>query len=199
VRLDGQIRRICNLYVSSNKKDITILVPLQTAAINLKIAQIFTHSCEGCDTGHTMYHHLVIFSAIVASAYSATVGVGDARSAQILRLESDIDPEGNFHYAYDTENGISANEEGTYKQVGEAGAVVAQGGFSFQSPEGESVQVQYVADENGYQPVGSHLPTAPPIPPAIQRSLDFIAAHPPPTVSETRPQVYTRPQPFRRQ
>ncbi|CAH1961242.1 unnamed protein product [Acanthoscelides obtectus] len=154
-------------------------------------------------------YRLAIFSAIVASAYSAAVGVGgavsgghvvggDARAAQILRLESDIDPEGNFHYAYDTENGISANEEGTYKQLGETGAVVAQGGFSFQSPEGEQVQVQYVADENGYQPVGSHLPTAPPVPPAIQRSLDYIAAHPPAAVAETRPQVYTRPQPFRR-
>ncbi|CAH1961243.1 unnamed protein product [Acanthoscelides obtectus] len=55
-------------------------------------------------------YRLAIFSAIVASAYSAAVGVGgavsgghvvggDARAAQILRLESDIDPEGNFHYA----------------------------------------------------------------------------------------------------
>ncbi|EDW31616.1 GL10864 [Drosophila persimilis] len=33
------------------------------------------------------------------------------------------------------------------------------GSFSWISPEGEHVEIKYVADENGYQPVGAVLPT----------------------------------------
>lgn len=55
----------------------------------------------------------------------------------------------------------------------------AQGSFSYTAPEGEQISLQYVADENGFQPSGSHLPTPPPIPEAIQRALAYLATAPP--------------------
>lgn len=78
-------------------------------------------------------------------------------------------------------------------------AVVARGSYSYVSPEGETISVTYVADdEGGFQPVGSHLPTPPPIPgkiaiyfinkiklihnlftEAIQKALDYILSLPP--------------------
>lgn len=44
-------------------------------------------------------------------------------------------------------------------------AVVSRGSYSYVSPEGQTISVQYVADdEGGFQAVGDHLPTPPPIP-----------------------------------
>lgn len=60
-------------------------------------------------------------------------------------------------------------------------AIVAQGSFSYTDLEGNQISLTYTADdEGGFQPVGAHLPTPPPIPPAIQKALEWIAAHPEP-------------------
>lgn len=94
------------------------------------------------------------------------------KDAVITRQDSDpSDAEGNYNYVYETSNGIQAQEAGN--------ANGATGSFAYVSPEGEPVAISYTADENGYQPQGSHLPTPPPIPEAIVRALEYIAAHPP--------------------
>ncbi|EDV39952.1 uncharacterized protein Dana_GF10274 [Drosophila ananassae] len=94
------------------------------------------------------------------------------RDAVITREDSvSADPEGNYNYAFETSNGIQVQEAGN--------ANGNTGSFSYISPEGESIAVTYVADENGYQPQGAHLPTPPPIPEAILRALEYNAAHPP--------------------
>lgn len=72
--------------------------------------------------------------------------------------------DGGYQYAYETGNGISAEEQGTYG--------TAKGSFAFTSPEGEQVSLEYTADENGFHPRGSHLPTPPPIPEEIRRSVE---------------------------
>lgn len=50
------------------------------------------------------------------------------------------------------------------------------GSFSYTAPDGTEIKVSYTADENGFVPVGDHLPTPPPIPPEIQKSLEENAA-----------------------
>ncbi|XP_058057253.1 endocuticle structural glycoprotein SgAbd-2-like [Anopheles bellator] len=97
------------------------------------------------------------------------------QDAVVLRQDSEVNPEGSYQYAYETSNGITAQEQGTLKNVGEDVAKVAQGQYSYTDPDGNLVSLQYVADENGFQPTGDHLPTPPPIPEAIERALRLLA------------------------
>ncbi|KAJ8947813.1 hypothetical protein NQ314_008536 [Rhamnusium bicolor] len=96
---------------------------------------------------------------------------------------------------YDTENGISAQESGQQKAIGPDAGTAAQGSYQYTSPEGVPVQIQYIADENGFQPVGNVLPTPPPIPEAILKSLQYNAAHPEPEPSYAAQPTYS---PYRR-
>lgn len=86
----------------------------------------------------------------------------------------------SVRFRYETANGIQAQEQGVARAVGQEVSIAAQGSFAYTSPEGEQISLAYVADENGFQPQGAHLPTPPPIPAAIQRALEYIAAHPQP-------------------
>ncbi|XP_061396109.1 larval cuticle protein 2-like [Musca vetustissima] len=107
--------------------------------------------------------------------YSGSIGShhvsGDEVHADIKNFVSDVNDHG-FQYAYDTTNNIHAaatgDEHGDHR-----------GDFSWISPEGEHIAVQYVADENGYQPSSAWLPTPPPIPEAILKALEYIRTHPP--------------------
>jgi len=89
-------------------------------------------------------------------------------------------PDGSYNYNYETGNGIQAEEEGHLNNVGTDNKVVAvvRGSFSYTDSEGKIYKISYVADENGFQPEGTHLPTTPPTPPQIQKALQYIAEHP---------------------
>lgn len=41
---------------------------------------------------------------------------------------------------------------------GETPALVVRGTVSWVAPDGQTYTLNYVADENGYQPEGNHLP-----------------------------------------
>lgn len=81
-------------------------------------------------------------------------------------------------YSFETSNGISHQETGQPKQVDNETPVVSQGQDSYVAPDGQQVSITWLADENGFQVQGSHIPTPPPIPPEIQRALEWNAAHP---------------------
>ena|ERR550519_3108256 len=67
-----------------------------------------------------------------------------------------------------------ANDDGSSRQeVGAPDAI--RGSYSFVTPEGEQVSVQYHADETGFHATGSHVPQAPPMPAHVQRLLDHLA------------------------
>ncbi|XP_034656031.1 larval cuticle protein LCP-17-like [Drosophila subobscura] len=117
-----------------------------------------------------MFRYMLVASAVLACAYAAASYNTDA-TAYVVKNSADIQPEGQYQYQYETSNGIAAQESGL-------GGHQASGGYSYYSPEGQLVQISYLADENGFQPQGELLPTPPPIPAAILKSLEYIRTHP---------------------
>ncbi|XP_076256462.1 endocuticle structural glycoprotein SgAbd-8-like [Rhynchophorus ferrugineus] len=134
-----------------------------------------------------MKSFMIVSLALVAVVSAASVS---QTPIPILRQEQDISPDGSFSSAFETGNGISAQESGVLKNAGvkDAEASEVKGSFSYTADDGTPIQLSYVANEDGFQPQGAHLPVAPvdtntppsppPIPAAIQRALDWIAAHP---------------------
>lgn len=88
------------------------------------------------------------------------------QSAETLRSDNQNDGE-TFSYSFETSNGISAEESGVATN-----GVQAQGAFAYSDDDGQQFRVQYTADENGYHPQGDHLPTSPPIPDEILKSIE---------------------------
>ncbi|KAJ8937480.1 hypothetical protein NQ314_011870 [Rhamnusium bicolor] len=91
----------------------------------------------------------------------------------ILRFNNDNNGDGSYRFDYETANHIAAQESGHLKT---SDASEVQGFYSYLAPNGQTISVSYVADENGFRPAGDHLPTPPPIPAAILKSLEINAA-----------------------
>ncbi|XP_028129648.1 endocuticle structural glycoprotein SgAbd-2-like [Diabrotica virgifera virgifera] len=138
---------------------------------------------------------IIAFSALVAVAFAASLEHAAPRQhIPIIRQENEVSIDGNYRSSFETGNGIVVQEQGTLKNAGGQEPVAeVSGSAEYQSPEGVPVVLRYVANEFGFQPEGSHLPTPPtdtntppPIPEAILRSLEWNAAHP--EENEERPQ-----------
>ncbi|VEN46386.1 unnamed protein product [Callosobruchus maculatus] len=101
------------------------------------------------------------------------------REVRIISQTADVDTDGSYRWSFEADNGISAQEQGQLKGGNAQDAVgEAQGQFQYTSPDGTPLQITYIANENGFQPQGAHLPVPPPIPIEIQRALEWNAAHP---------------------
>jgi len=99
----------------------------------------------------------VVFAAIFAVAAALPAGPND----QVLRSDSDVGLT-SYKYGYETNGGIQAEEAGEVKYLGQENeAIAVRGSFSYQGDDGQVYTVNYVADENGFQPQAAHLPVAP--------------------------------------
>ncbi|XP_061401934.1 pupal cuticle protein Edg-78E-like [Musca vetustissima] len=121
-----------------------------------------------------MFKLIIVVSTIVALAFGAPANPED-QAAETLKYVNVVNTDGSYTFEYESSNGINFGENGV-------GGENAAGKFSYTSPEGEPIQLTYTADKNGYQPQGEHLPTPPPIPDYILRSLEYIESHPFPKI-----------------
>lgn len=89
-------------------------------------------------------------------------------------------------YSFETANGIRQETTGFTKTIlvpllrsdgtatgeEEPRVIIAQTGtYSYTAPDGTLITLSFIADENGFQPMGEHLPTSVPIPAQIINSL----------------------------
>ncbi|CAH0695660.1 unnamed protein product [Spodoptera exigua] len=92
------------------------------------------------------------------------------KTARILGFE--VENKGHeYKYSFETENGIKAEEAGQTSEHG----TVAHGAYSYKGDDGQTYTVTYTADEHGFHPQGQHLPTPPPVPEEILKSLELNA------------------------
>ncbi|XP_052755808.1 endocuticle structural glycoprotein SgAbd-2-like [Galleria mellonella] len=96
--------------------------------------------------------------------------------ATILKYDNQIDEQG-YHYSYETSDGTKVEQDGRVipGAVPEEGSLQVAGSYSYIGDDGQTYTVTYTADENGFRAEGAHLPTPPPIPEAILRSLQLTA------------------------
>ncbi|XP_042888236.1 cuticle protein CP14.6-like [Penaeus japonicus] len=123
----------------------------------------------------------LIIAALAAVAAAVPQGYGapppryaSSEEIAILRDDRVIEDDGRYNFDMETANGIVVSESGS--PDGPEGAITSAGSFSYTAPDGTPVSLQFVADENGFQPQGAHLPVAPEFPhPIPQFVLDQIA------------------------
>ena len=83
-----------------------------------------------------------------------------------------------FIISFASEDGINLSASGNQKQVGpkpEDVGTVSRGSYSYTAPDGTPVALSWIADENGFQAKGDHLPTPPPLPPMPDHVVKLLA------------------------
>merc|ERR1711964_581840 len=103
---------------------------------------------------------IAVFLAVAAAAPQ------DNRPILIVKQSQNHDTEKQvYSFSYETENGAKPEESGT----------VSQGSYSFPE-DSQRYTVTWVADENGFQAKGDHLPTPPPLPEHVVKMLNDLRA-----------------------
>ena len=63
--------------------------------------------------------------------------------------------------SYETSDGVSRQEQAVLKNVGtDNEALSVRGTITWVAADGQQYTLNYIADENGFQPEGAHLPKA---------------------------------------
>merc|ERR1711928_264269 len=122
---------------------------------------------------------MILFAVFLAVAAAAPAPQEAAPVILIVKQTQNHDTEKQeYSFSYETENGISVSESGKQKQFGdkpEDAGTVSQGKYSY--PEDSvTYTITWVADENGFQATGDHLPTPPPMPEHVVKLLADLRA-----------------------
>ena len=104
-----------------------------------------------------------MFKFLVVVAFVACVA---ANAIDVVKQEADVRADG-------FESELVLTDDSKQVAKGDVHGNI-NGEFSWISPEGEHIIIKYVADENGYQPVGDAIPTPPPVPEDIAKAVAYL-------------------------
>ncbi|KAG7307719.1 hypothetical protein JYU34_006290 [Plutella xylostella] len=101
------------------------------------------------------------FMILALFAVAALASPVEYKDATILRQNLDNIGVDGYNYAVETSDGKRQEESGTLTNPGtDNEALVVRGSYSYTGPDGVVYTVTYVADQNGFQPQGAHIPQA---------------------------------------
>lgn len=99
----------------------------------------------------------LILAALVAAAAAAPPS---DKYDDITVLSRTFTNDGNnYQFGFEQSDGQKREETGEVRLIGEENHVVMKGSYSFIAADGITYTVNYIADENGFQPVGDHIPS----------------------------------------
>ena len=107
---------------------------------------------------------IIAFAAILAVAVALPQRLSAPSKEVVVVKETLHDNIGldSYKYNYELSDGSKRDESAQVETRGVEDAILrVRGSFSFVGEDGQTYTVTYVADENGFQPQGAHLPVAP--------------------------------------
>ncbi|KAG8237863.1 hypothetical protein J437_LFUL017862 [Ladona fulva] len=112
------------------------------------------------------YHITTMKSITIALFLAVAVAAVNAQLKTVIPIvqQDEVrDASGQFTLTYVSGDGTRLSETGKLvpNDEGDGHVLVKEGTYTFTAPEGKTYTVRYVADKNGFQPVGDHLPVAP--------------------------------------
>ncbi|XP_005185676.1 endocuticle structural protein SgAbd-6-like [Musca domestica] len=107
-----------------------------------------------------MFKFLVFVTLLaVASAAVARIKIEEKEVVPILNQGEEKNSDGSFTYYYEGADGAKRQEMGFVNNAGtEEEALVVKGSYRYIDANGQEVLVEYIADENGFQPHGTIIP-----------------------------------------
>ncbi|XP_058976394.1 larval cuticle protein LCP-30-like [Musca domestica] len=116
----------------------------------------------------------ILAAAVTAKPLPKGKGSGEGKNGwAIIRLEDKVEEDG-YHYLYETENGILAEENGRIEALQTDPGLRSKGFYEYTGDDGNLYRVEYTADDNGFVAQGDHLPV---VPPHIPKLLAYLAAN----------------------
>ncbi|XP_017121543.1 endocuticle structural protein SgAbd-6 [Drosophila elegans] len=99
---------------------------------------------------------------LVVGSMALLLALASARpqnDVEVLEYESENIGIGGYKFSYKLSDGTSRTEEGVVNNAGtENESISIRGSVSWVAPDGQTYTINFVADENGFQPEGAHLP-----------------------------------------